>query len=158
MSRRVEDLDPKMQSLAAEFLRLAWAAGLPVVITQTRRSAEEQGALYAQGRTTPGRIVTLAQADGSPHCAGLAVDVAFRCPSDAASASAPPHPSAPAVTWDEPRPGAWDELGAIGISLGLVWGGQWRHFQDRPHFQLEDWRIVAKQQPGSRFTVQGSEV
>ena len=132
MSRRVEDLDPTLQPLAVEFLRLAWAAGLPVVITQTRRSATEQDALYAQGRTTPGRIVTNAPAGSSPHCAGLAFDVAFQ---------APEHQ----VTWEEPRPGAWDALGAIGEGLGLIWGGRWRHFVDRPHFQVDDWKVVARQ-------------
>ena len=133
MSRKIEDLDPKMQPLAAEFLRLAWAAGLPVVITQTRRAVAEQDALYAQGRTAPGPIVTNAPGGSSPHCAGLAFDVAFQAPQKA-------------VTWDEPRPGAWDELGKIGEGLGLVWGGRFKHLVDRPHFECEDWRVVAKAQ------------
>jgi peptidoglycan L-alanyl-D-glutamate endopeptidase CwlK len=133
MSRKIEDLDPKMRPLAAEFQKRAWAAGLPVVFTQTRRSLEEQDALYAQGRTVPGKIVTNAPGGSSPHCPGLAFDVAFQAPEKQ-------------VTWDEPRPGAWDELGAIGTTIGLVWGGGWKHFVDRPHFEFEDWRVAARGQ------------
>lgn len=44
------------------------------VIHSGKRTATEQAALYAEGRTTPGPIVTYAQPDEDPHVAGEAVD------------------------------------------------------------------------------------
>lgn len=38
------------------------------------RSFKAQGIIYAQGRTTPGKIVTKADAGKSPHCYGCATD------------------------------------------------------------------------------------
>ena len=41
----------------------------------TLRTFAEQDALYAQGRTKPGKIVTNAKGSQSYHCYGLAVDI-----------------------------------------------------------------------------------
>lgn len=41
------------------------------------RSFDEQAELYAQGRTTPGPVVTRAKAGFSMHCYGLATDWAY---------------------------------------------------------------------------------
>lgn len=30
----------------------------------------------------------------------------------------------------------WDEMGALGHTLGLQWGGDWAGWKDKPHFQL----------------------
>ena len=30
-------------------------------------------------------------------------------------------------------------VGAIGVSIGLEWGGNWKSIVDKPHFQLPDW-------------------
>ena len=30
-------------------------------------------------------------------------------------------------------------MGAIGVSIGLEWGGNWKSIVDKPHFQLPDW-------------------
>jgi peptidoglycan LD-endopeptidase CwlK len=130
MRRQIADLDPILQPVAVELVRLAAAAGIPVVITCTRRTAQEQERLYAQGRLTPGRRVTNAHAADSPHCAGLAFDVAFRPASGVG------------VTWSAPIAGAWEQLGAIGMSLGLVWGGTFKGLVDRPHFEWPNWRHV----------------
>jgi hypothetical protein len=35
--------------------------------------------------------------------------------------------------------GFFDEVGKIGQSLGLEWGGSWHSIVDKPHFQLPDW-------------------
>ena len=35
--------------------------------------------------------------------------------------------------------GFFSRVGAIGVSLGLEWGGNWKSIPDRPHFQLPDW-------------------
>ena len=47
--------------------------GLDVTVTETYRSQERQNALFAQGRETPGQVVTWTQ--NSKHTQGRAVDV-----------------------------------------------------------------------------------
>lgn len=49
------------------------AAGLPFIVTQGLRTPQEQAALYAQGRTAPGPIVTYTTK--SHHLTGHAVDL-----------------------------------------------------------------------------------
>ncbi len=89
-------------------------------VTQGLRSWGEQAALYAQGRTAPGKIVTNAQPGSSYHNYGLAVDVV------------PMTVEGP--DWNEQHP-VWSRLVSVGTSLGLVAGAQFRSFPDWPHFQ-----------------------
>lgn len=121
MSRDVSTLT-KATAEAANRALSAWvAAGLDVFITCTRRTFEEQAALWAIGRSQPGRIVTYSTAGTSKHEFGLAFDVAFKgkdlYPSDAK---------------------LWARLGAIGEECGLDWGGNFKKFKDKPHFQLKE--------------------
>lgn len=96
------------------FLEECAAEGLAVRVTEVARSAARQDALYAQGRTAPGRIVTWTRE--SAHIGGRAFDVTL----------------VGAHEYDD-DPEAWQLLGAIGEDLGLEWGG---HFQDYGHFEL----------------------
>lgn len=91
-------------------------------VTQGLRSWDEQAKLYAQGRTTPGSIVTKAPPGHSYHNFGLAVDVV-------------PFDSDNRPDWNTSHP-QWKRLIAVGESLGLVSGSEWRTFPDYPHFQL----------------------
>lgn len=97
---------------------LCQGAGLNVGPQQGLRSFKEQDALYAQGRTKPGKIVTKAKGGQSWHNYGIAVDLVFRENNQ--------------WSWDDKHP--WNTLGALGKGLGLEWGGDWE-FKDRPHFQ-----------------------
>jgi peptidoglycan L-alanyl-D-glutamate endopeptidase CwlK len=95
------------------------------------RSEARQRALYAQGRTTPGPIVTwtlrsrhFRQADGYGHAVDL---VPYR---DGA------------IEWDNAgRLGLWTRLAeamksaADEFGVSIRWGGDWRT-PDRPHFEL----------------------
>lgn len=94
-------------------------------VTQGLRSWDEQAKLYAQGRTTPGKIVTNAQAGHSWHNYGMAVDLV---PDDVAI-------SGFQCDWNEQHP-AWHSLVATGVMIGLVAGAQFRTFPDWPHLQL----------------------
>lgn len=91
-------------------------------VTQGLRTWGEQAALYAQGRSQPGRIVTNAEPGHSWHQFGLAVDVV-------------PLGLEGQPDWNTSHP-IWRRLVAVGIGLGLVAGGQFRSFRDYPHFQL----------------------
>ena len=136
MSRRLEDLAPAMLPLAEAFLEAVAEADLGVILTQTRRLPEEQAALYAQGRTKPGKVVTNAKPGESAHNHGLAFDIAFLAVDGT-------------VTWDGP----WSKVGAIGESVGLAWGGRWKSFPDRPHFEMPDWRKHVGNQHDPRPTL-----
>ncbi|MCD8082954.1 MAG: M15 family metallopeptidase [Clostridiales bacterium] len=116
---------PRLQKLAAQLVAKAADQGLSVAIGETLRTVEEQDALYAQGRTRPGNVVTNAPGSSysSYHQWGTAFDI-----------------------YRNDGKGAYDEsgdfferVGAIGVSLGLEWGGNWKSIVDKPHFQLADW-------------------
>jgi peptidoglycan hydrolase-like protein with peptidoglycan-binding domain len=83
------------------------------------RSFEQQQALYNQGRTTPGNIVTNAEAGESWHNYGLATDIVLN------NANGQP-------IWPDPSP-FWQRLGEVAQENGLYWGG---NFGDRPHVEL----------------------
>jgi len=104
--------------------------GVPILITSTLRTMEEQTALYAIGRTIPplGKIVTNAKAGWSYHNYGLAFDIAVL---DGTKVT-----YAPKV--DVNRDNVWDyiNVGHVGQNIGLEWGGAWHSFVDVPHFQL----------------------
>lgn len=134
MSRLVTDLDPEVRDKALELQRLCALRGKNIKFTQTYRTPEEQAALYAKGRTAPGPIVTHAPPGYSWH--------EFRCAFDVAEADATPYDmGAPGISAEDE--GWWEEVGMIGESLGLEWGGRWKH-PDRPHFQLTGNRSLAQ--------------
>lgn len=111
-------LQPKVARLAQEMVEEMDHRGTPVRIVEGYRSHERQNELYAQGRTTPGNIVTNAKAGESMHNYGVAVDFVFRREGYNASDA------------------QWEELGKLGESLGFSWGGRWQSFVDKPHFEL----------------------
>lgn len=54
-------LHPVLQAAADELIQRSYAKGVPIIITQGMRTIAEQNALYAQGRTKKGPIVTNAR-------------------------------------------------------------------------------------------------
>lgn len=107
------------ERLAALQIRML-EIGYHVIPIAGFRSVEEQNKLYAQGRTTPGKIVTNAKGGQSYHNFGLAVDVVFE--------------DEGVPSWDEKLP--WGTLGKEGKVFGFEWGGDFKRFRDRPHFQF----------------------
>jgi peptidoglycan L-alanyl-D-glutamate endopeptidase CwlK len=124
MSRSLDDLSPLVRPLIDKFLSSATAAGLDLLVTCTLRSEAEQTALYAQGRTAPGHIVTNAKPGQSAHNYGLAIDFV------------PMINGKPC--WDGSDP-AWEKAGEIAESCGLEWAGRWTTFREEPHVQLPNW-------------------
>ena len=57
---------PRMQKIAAQWITACKAEGINVAISETLRTAAEQDALYAKGRTKPGNIVTNAKGSSYP--------------------------------------------------------------------------------------------
>jgi peptidoglycan L-alanyl-D-glutamate endopeptidase CwlK len=118
-SRAIAELLPRVQTKAINFIAACRKAGIELIVTSTYRDAQSQDALYAQGRTTPGKIVTNVAGGDSMHQHRVAFDVV------------------PIVNgkccWDDRA--LWSQVGKIGQQCGLEWGGAWKSFVDRPHFQ-----------------------
>lgn len=142
-SRKLEDLHPKVRAMAERLLADAEAAGLPLKVTFTLRSMETQAALYAQGRTKPGKVVTNARAGYSYHNFGLALDVV-------------PLSLLALPNWgDTPKhqkatDAAWAKVGAIGKAIGFRWGGDFKSIKDRPHFEWSGGLSLAQLREGHR--------
>jgi peptidoglycan L-alanyl-D-glutamate endopeptidase CwlK len=109
-------LTPSCERKAFQFLILCKADGYDIKITQGRRTQQYQDELYAQGRTTPGKIVTNTR--NSNHLTGNAFDISF--------VGKIPYPD----NFD------WSIIGAIGKILSLKWGGDFKSFKDVLHFEL----------------------
>lgn len=110
--------------------------GLTIRVSQGLRTMAEQAALYAQGRTAPGKIVTRARAGLSMHHYGLAFDICF--------VGQDPYLEAVLKTKGEQAyADLWRSVGKAGQGNGLTWGFDWNgngvvdgNDFDRPHFQL----------------------
>ena len=138
-SRKLSDLHPVVEALARKHIEKCAEAGIDLLIYCTYRDAESQNSLYAQGRTSPGKIVTNARGGDSFHNWRVAYDC---------------------VPLVEGKP-AWSDsslyakVGAIGESLGLEWSGRWSgklketaHFQYTAGLSLADFK-AGKQIPTS---------
>lgn len=127
---RLTGLHPAVQAAAAALIERSYACGVPILITQGLRTMAEQNALYAQGRTRPGSIVTNARGGESYHNYGLAVDFALLLPNGSS------------VSWDMTRDGDqdgtpdWREVVQQAKAIGFEWGGDWTSFKDYPHLQM----------------------
>ena len=115
--RNLATVQPQLQKLGRELLRRLAAEGLTFKVTSGNRTQAEQDALYAQGRTKPGKVVTWTRR--SRHIGGRAIDLTLF--------------SGKNPVWESRH---YDRAGQIGEELGLVWGGRWKRTPDRPHFEL----------------------
>ena len=134
-SRSLDDLAPPAKQRAEAFIAAAKAKGIDLLVTSTYRDNESQDALYAQGRTTPGNIVTRAKAGQSWHNYRCALDVV-------------PLVNGKAI-WDDQA--LWKQVGEIGKSCGLEWAGDWVTFKEFPHFQYTGGLTLAQLQQGANI-------
>jgi peptidoglycan L-alanyl-D-glutamate endopeptidase CwlK len=134
-SRLISDLHPVVAAKATAFLAACKAQGIDVLITSTYRDASKQDALYAQGRTTPGDIVTKLRGGQSMHN--------FKCAFD----FVPKKGST--LQWGDLA--LWKRCGAIAESVGLEWGGNWTSFVDRPHCQYTGGLTLADLRAGKKI-------
>lgn len=116
----IAKLHSSIQPKARALLVAAEAEGIVLHVTQGLRTNEEQARLFAKGRTAPGPIVTHARPGTSWHNYGLAFDVAIIIHDHDA--------------WPNDVP-LWHRIGALGKAQGLDWGGDFKSFVDRPHFE-----------------------
>jgi peptidoglycan L-alanyl-D-glutamate endopeptidase CwlK len=105
-------LDPAVRADFQELLLFARRTNPKARIDSGYRTQAEQDRLYAQGRTTPGPIVTYAKV--SYHTSGRALDLGGLSESELAVL------------------GAW----WMRKSPKHRWGGKFTNFTDRPHFEV----------------------
>lgn len=126
----ITGLHPAVAESEGVLVRMAARRGIEVVITHGYRSVEEQDALFAQGRSSSGNIVTNARGGESYHNYGLAIDFALRTPDGD-------------IVWDMERDdngngkADWMEVVDLAKELGFTWGGDWTNFPDYPHLQMD---------------------
>lgn len=124
---------PRLQTKAAQWIEACAKQGIKVKISETLRTVEEQDALYAQGRTKPGKIATNAKGSSysSQHQWGIAYDFYLRMDIDGDGK----------VSDDSynDSSGTFGKVAAIAKDLGLAWGGDWTSIIDKPHIYLPDW-------------------
>lgn len=96
-----------------------------LIVTCTYRSVAEQVALYAQGRTTPGGVVTeidgITKLSNHNYNPARALDFAVLVGGK--------------ISWDHTE---YSPVGALGEDAGLVWGGSWHSIKDYPHLELKE--------------------
>jgi peptidoglycan L-alanyl-D-glutamate endopeptidase CwlK len=149
-SREIRDLHPALQVMYNKFhdrcRRDTWFLrnGITILLTCTYRSHEDQARLYAQGRSTPGSIVTNAKPGQSEHN----TTTPQGAPASQAFDIVPLRHGKP--VWgtagdgieDDPTDDhkddleVWQRCGAHGKAVGLEWAGDWTKFREFPHFQM----------------------
>lgn len=152
--QHIVSLHVPVQRAARKSLRALLDAGFSAKILSGTRTYAEQNALYALGRTKPGRIVTRARGGSSNHNFGLAWDVGLwvegyfdgkKKPADEAleRRAARRYVAASRVALE------------LGI-LELEWGGSWARFPDAPHYQIAAGLTLAELRQqlknGTRYT------
>lgn len=108
------------------------------LFTQIFRTHDEQLKLYAQGRTTPGKIVTDALPWQSAHCHTI-----YGTPASMAFDIAPKRDGQIYWPMDDTTSRFWSDARDTGKMLGLVWGATFNNPpRDFGHFQLSTFKAI----------------
>ncbi len=134
-SRAIADLHPKVAKMCEAFISACAKEGIDVMITSTYRDYEKQNALYAQGRTKPGKIVTNAKGGQSWHNFRVAFDFVPIVHGKA--------------QWNDIR--TFRKCGEIGKKIGLEWAGDWKNFKEYAHLQYTGGKSLAQLRAGARI-------
>lgn len=136
--QRVNLLHPKVRQEVLQTISTLeddhFPPSVKVRIVQGLRTIDEQNALYAQGRTKAGHIVTNAKGGSSYHNYGTAIDFCILYDKDG-------NGSFEALSWDLnydfDKDGIkdWQEVVKAFKAIGWEWGGDWKSITDSPHLQ-----------------------
>lgn len=129
-AKNVATLHLKIQQVfrnwIAECQILAKTLGYEYKAISGNRTWEEQAKIYAQGRTTPGKIVTNAKPGFSNHNFGIAVDMGVFKDGKYLDSSIPSEAEA-----------FHKKAALIAEKYNIEWGGSWKSFKDYPHFEYK---------------------
>lgn len=120
MGNNLNELASYFEPLAQALLDTCSSAGVPCRIIDTGRTAEEQVQKLEQKVSWTSFSKHEPQ---KPEGKSEAIDI---CPLAILSERK--------VDWDPTNP-LWLQIGEIGESLGLKWGGRWDIHPDRSHFE-----------------------
>lgn len=112
--------------------------GIILRVVQGLRTFDEQQAIYDQGRTKPGKIVTNAPPGSSYHNYGLAIDVA------------PLIENGTKMDWGFD----YKKLLPYAKKYDLVWGGNFKSIVDKPHFEKTlgyNWRTLLQKHKNKEY-------
>jgi peptidoglycan LD-endopeptidase CwlK len=133
-SSDLTSLHPSVAAMARALLELTQANQMDVRVYAAFRSWGEQDLLFAQGRWSPGSIVTNARGGESYHNWGLAFDAA---------------PYVNGVISQDIQ--LYKIMGQLGQQVGLRWGGTFKTLLDYPHFEytfgLSTWDLLSGATP-----------
>jgi len=125
-SRSLEELLPEVRERAEAWHAACEVRGVDPLIYCTHRSAQEQDILFAQGRTSVGRIVTFAKGWQSWHQYRRAWDAVPLVGGKPLWECAPSDP-------------LWAVLIEEAQRQGIEWGGLWPgRKRDCPHWQVRE--------------------
>ena len=116
---KLDTLLPIVKTKCEEFISACKAQGIDICVVAGYRSIEQQNAIYAQGRTTAGNIVSNAKGGQSFHNWKCAMDFAPQVNG--------------AINWNDID--SFKRCGAIAKSIGFEWGGDFPNLQDWGHLQ-----------------------
>jgi len=129
MIRHPETLLPFFRAKIEAWVAACEARDVELLVYCTYRSPAEQEALYAQGRSTSGRIVTNARPWRSAHQYRRAVDAI-------PIVNGKPDWSYADINRDQvPDEHWWAVMVEEAEKLGLEWAGHWKSFREYVHFQ-----------------------
>ena len=136
--RAIDTLAPAFQKRVRGWCTEMVNSKIPPLIYCGRRTMEEQAALFAIGRTAPGKIVTKARPGESYHNHGLAFDWAPLKP-------APKNPTLLVVDWGDETAfrlgehiGLSFELAAISWETGHLQAAEYASWRDILHTRVEE--------------------
>lgn len=147
MSNLIKDLNKSVQSAAKKAYKamnesetLKKLGVEKVIIVETKRDLAVQMAYYSRSRMKDPKFVkamykaaglyepTISECNtantqtlNSNHIKGIAIDFA-------------PYKNGK-IWWNAPD-SVWNEMGTIGKKYGFSWGGDWKDFKDKPHFEV----------------------
>lgn len=134
-SRNIDDLRADVAVNCRIFIEECKKAGYPVLVTQTVRDNEYQAQLYKIG------YAKTSQTSFHGVKAGLAFDICKNVKGH---------------EYDDAN--FWRGVSKIGKEMGFTWGGDWKSFPDKPHFQWDDHgKISTAMVRAGRYPVQMEE-
>lgn len=118
--KRLSSLYPPFAEKVRAVIAALAGQGMEFRVVQGLRTFAEQDALFAQGRSRPGGVVTRARGGYSNHNYGAAADLCLFVQG--------------IPDWNNNL--AFMQLGIAAANAGLKWGGDWGKFVDKPHIEM----------------------
>lgn len=134
-SRSLDDLDPRVKTMAESLIETCREQNIDLLITSTYRDNDCQQVLYQKGRSVPGTIVTNAKPGESFHNYRLALDF---CPLEDGKCA-----------WGDSS--LFTRIGVMAEGLGMEWAGRWSgSLRELAHVQWTNGLKISDLQNGKR--------